>query len=172
MKKYLLLVSIFVLFLGRIFYLNVYKGETYQKMLMDKTNTYFYGNSAPRGRILDRNGKVLVDNKGIKTLYYTKEKGITKEEELDIAYKLANIINININEDSLKNFWLIKNNNGDDLISEEEWDLYAKRKSFAVLYANFQRFAFSIIELSYCIRKRAEPRYAKEFSQKRNSRII
>ena len=102
MKKYIFIALVFIIFLGRIFYINYIDGSKYQKILLDKTNTYIYGSSAPRGRILDRNGVVLVDNKGIKTVYYTKLKGITTKEEIEIAKSLANILNIKINEDSFK----------------------------------------------------------------------
>lgn len=128
MKKYILLFIPFIIFILRILYLNIIEKEKYLDLMDKKTNNYVYGYSAPRGRILDRNGKVLVDNIGIKSIYYTKVNGITKKEEIDIAYELGNIIDIEINEKSFKNFWLLLNNNGDDLISEEEWRLYKERK--------------------------------------------
>jgi len=127
-KKVIILSMIFLSILIRVFYINFYEGEEYQKLLNKKTDNYVYGISAPRGRILDRNGKVLVDNKGVKTIFYTKLKNITKDEEIEIAYTLANIVDVKINENSLKKFWLIKNNNGDDLISEEEYEQYKLRK--------------------------------------------
>ncbi len=114
--------------MGRILYLNRNEGLKYKELLNNKTNNYIYGESAPRGRIIDRNGVVLVDNQGIKTLFYTKLKGITIKDEVNIAYKLANILNIDINLNSLKKFWLITHNNGDDLISKEEYSLYQERK--------------------------------------------
>ena len=128
MKKYFFLTIIFLTFSLRLIYLNNYKKEEYTKLLNQKINNYVYGTSAPRGRIIDRNGKILVDNKGIKTIYYTKLKGVTKEEEIDIAYKLASMLNIKINDKCLKEFWLILNNNGDNLITKEEWKLYDERK--------------------------------------------
>ncbi len=128
MKKYLILIGIFTIILGRILFLNIVKGEYYQDLLIKKTNNYVYGSSAPRGRILDCNGKVLVDNKGIKTVFYRKDKGITIKEELEIAKDLANILQVDINSNSLKNYYLITHNNGDDLITKEEWDLYEMRK--------------------------------------------
>ena len=128
MKKYILLGLVFLTFLGRIVYLNYYKGEYYQRLLFSKTNNYVYGSSAPRGRIMDRNGVVLVDNKGIKTIYYTKLKSVKEKDEIEIAYKLASIINIKVDEEALKDFWLILNNHGDDLITDKEWQLYEERK--------------------------------------------
>ncbi len=128
MKKYLFIILLFTILLTRLIYINVIDKNKYQELLFQKTNNYIYGYSAPRGRIIDCKGRVLVDNKGIKSIYYTRLKDISKKDEIDIAYKLANIIDIEINENSLKNFWLILNNNGDDLINEDEWKLYRERK--------------------------------------------
>lgn len=130
MKKYLIsIIIIFSIIFIRVFYLWQIKGNYYQELLDKKTNNYIYGSSAPRGRILDRNGKVLVDNIGVNSIYYTKLKGISKKMELEIAGTLANIFSdIKINEESLKDYWLIINNNGEDLIREEEKELYELRK--------------------------------------------
>ena len=56
----------------RLIYLNIFMGSYYNMMLDKSTNQIVYGESAPRGRILDRNGKVLVDNKAVKSIYYKK----------------------------------------------------------------------------------------------------
>ena len=120
---------IFIIIVIRLFYLCFILKDDYQKLYKEKTNITVLGNSAPRGRILDRSGNILVDNKGVKTIYYNKIKGITISEELDIAKKLASIINIkeaSMNE--LKNYWLVNNNYGKNLISKEEYELYKKRK--------------------------------------------
>ncbi len=128
MKKYFLIIGLFLILIIRILYISVFDKAKYEKLLLEKTNVFVYGESSPRGRILDRNGVVLVDNIGIKSIYYSKLSNISKDEEIEISYILAKILDININEDSLKKFWLILNNNGDDLIKEEEWQLYRERK--------------------------------------------
>ncbi len=128
MKKYLGITIIFLILLGRMVYLNLNNHEESLKKLENKTINYVYGESAPRGRILDRNGKVLVDNMGVKTLFYTKLKGVTVQKELEIARELAEIINISINENVLKKYWLLTHNNGDDLITEEEYEKLKMRK--------------------------------------------
>lgn len=103
--------------------------EYYIKLLDEKTNIYVYGISAPRGRILDCNGKVLVDNIGIKTIYYNKIKGITKSKELEIAGLLANILSVDeATIDELKEYYLINNNDGKYLITDEEYKLFEERK--------------------------------------------
>ena len=108
--------------------MNILNGEYYKDLLSRKTENYVFGINAPRGRILDTNGVVLVDNIGIKTIFYQKLKGITMAEEVDIAYRLASIVDVPINKDSLKEFWLLNNNFGADLITQEEYELYKKRK--------------------------------------------
>lgn len=103
--------------------------EYYTKLLDEKTNIYVYGISAPRGRILDCNGKVLVDNIGIKTIYYNKIKGITKSKELEIAGLLANILSVDeATIDELKEYYLINNNDGKYIITDEEYKLFEERK--------------------------------------------
>ena len=101
----------------------------YQEKLIEKTQIYVSGSSAPRGRILDTNGKILVDNIGVKTIYYNKVSGITVSDEVDIALNLASILTINVGSDEeLKEYWLVKNNNGKNLITEEEYELLEERK--------------------------------------------
>jgi cell division protein FtsI/penicillin-binding protein 2 len=128
LKKSIILIILFLIIIIRISYLNISNKEKYKELLNKKVNTYFYGESSPRGRILDCNGKVLVDNIGIKAIIYHKIKNISIDEELEIAESLANIIQIDINNNSLKKYYLIKNNNGDDLITKEEYELYKLRK--------------------------------------------
>ena len=77
----LLIILFFLIISIRLFFLGVIKHETYQKKLAEKTNVTVLGLSAPRGRILDTNGKIIVDNIGINTIMYHKIKGITTKEE-------------------------------------------------------------------------------------------
>lgn len=130
MKKILILLSVFLIIIMRIFYINIYESDKYESLLIEKTEKYVYGSSAPRGRILDRNGKVLVDNVGIKSLYYTKVNGISVNKEIEIAEYLSSVLNVKETENInvIKNFYLIKNDNGNNLITEEEKELYNKRK--------------------------------------------
>lgn len=128
MIKKIILILIYTLLGGRILYLNLNLHDYYFNELINKTEIYVNGSSAPRGRILDRNGVVLVDNIGKKTIYYSKLSNITMKDEINIAYKLANLINIELIPDSYKKFWLVNNNNGNDLITKEEIDKYNKRK--------------------------------------------
>jgi penicillin-binding protein A len=128
MLKKITLITIYLFIILYIIIINTKYHDYYYNELIRRTEIYVYGSSAPRGRILDRNGYVLVDNYGIKTIYYSKISNISVSDEVDIAYKLANLIEVEINKDSFKTFWLVNNNNGDNLITKEEWDKYNKRK--------------------------------------------
>ena len=128
MYLYLLVIAVFGVFLTRLVFIWSDK-EFFTLALENKTVVYVSGGSAPRGRILDTNGKVLVDNLGVKTIYYNKIKGISTSEEIEIAKKLAGILSVD--EGSIleqKEFWLVNNNNGSNLITEEEYKLLDERK--------------------------------------------
>ena len=128
MYLYLLVIAVFGVFLTRLVFIWSDK-ELFTLALENKTVVYVSGGSAPRGRILDTNGKVLVDNLGVKTIYYNKIKGISTSEEIEIAKKLAGILSVD--EGSIleqKEFWLVNNNNGSNLITEEEYKLLDERK--------------------------------------------
>ena len=132
MKKnlylYLFLIAIFgVIFVKLIFIWS--NKDFYTKALENKTIIYVNGGSAPRGRILDTNGKVLVDNIGVKTIYYNNIKNITTNKEIEIAYKLASILSVEDGSiDEQKKLWLKENNNGSNLITKEEYILFDERK--------------------------------------------
>ena len=106
MKKrilYILLIILYTISISRISYLMIYKKGYYKEILKQKNNKIIYGNSAPRGRILDRSGNIIVDNVGIKTIIYNKIKNIELKDEIDIATKLSEIIGIDFgnNEETL-----------------------------------------------------------------------
>ncbi len=128
----ILTIICFGIILCKILYLNIFMGDYYNMILNKNINKIVYGNSAPRGRILDRNGKVLVDNKAIKTIYYKKPNNITIKEEMDIAYKAIEILNLNYNkvtERNLKEFYIMKNKKETDkLITKKEYEELNSRK--------------------------------------------
>ena len=127
-KYYIIICLLFGILTIRLFF--IYSNSDYYKDILEKkTLIYVNGSSAPRGKILDTNGKVLVDNIGVKTIYYNKLKEIDKNEEIEISYKLANILTINEGTiEVLKEFWLVLNNNGKELITDEEYELLNERK--------------------------------------------
>ena len=80
---------LFLLILGRIFYIQVF--DYYR--LNELATSLWHRNlpvTAERGKILDRNGKVLATNITTTTLYVVPNQIQNKEE---VATKLANILN-------------------------------------------------------------------------------
>ena len=95
-----LLISIYLVIGCRLFNLQILKNSEYNDKLAMATEKTIESTSAPRGRIYDRNHKLLVDNEGIKTIYYKKQNGYYKSHYKECRKK----------------------------ITDEEWDLYNKRK--------------------------------------------
>lgn len=86
----------------KIYDLIINKSEYFETKLNIRMNKSYIGKYAKRGRILDRNGKVIVDNEEIYTLNYIKQSDITSEKEIEIASKLINILSLNYNDVSVK----------------------------------------------------------------------
>lgn len=135
-KRYLFISIILVIFfiiIGiKLFSLQILSRDEYSTKLVSATEKTITGSSSPRGRIYDRNYNLLVDNKAIKTIYYKKESGITALEEVELAYKISDLIDVDYSKLSLyrlKNFWYVNNKElARSRITDSEWDLYSKRK--------------------------------------------
>lgn len=125
-------ITFFVCIILRILYLNIFMSSFYNMKLSKSTENYIYGESAPRGRILDRNGKVLVGNKTVKSIYYKKPDNVTTKDEIEIAYKISKILKLNydnILERNLKEFYILLNEEEtDNLITKEEYQKLENRK--------------------------------------------
>ena len=71
----IIIVLILLLMIGliaKIVYMQVIKYDDYKVELKRLTKKIVDGPSTPRGRIYDRNGKIIVDNEAVKTIYYKK----------------------------------------------------------------------------------------------------
>lgn len=86
--------SIIIIFITiiniRLYYLENTKKSFYQEQYDLKSNNIIEGYSAPRGRIIDRNGIVLVDNYYINIITYRKVSNVS---EIDLAFQILNKIN-------------------------------------------------------------------------------
>lgn len=127
MKKvyYLVIFLLFSIVGIRYYYISFYKHDYYYEKYLESTTKIVYGLNAPRGRILDRNGVVLVDNKGINTIVY---RNIGDTNILDISKYLNDIINVEEASDIDSAKYYLKFNDTDDLLSNEEKELYKYRK--------------------------------------------
>lgn len=121
----------FIIFL-RITYITIFKNKYYEEELNNLVYASIEGESAPRGRIYDRNYKLLVDNVGVKSIYYKRKSGVSKSDEIEIAKKLTEVLELdynNVKESMLKDLYLIINADTiNQKITEEEWELLKTRK--------------------------------------------
>ena len=135
-KRYIfisiLIILSFVVILSRLFVIQIMDNEKYVAALTSSTEKTVLGTSSPRGRIYDRNYKLLVDNQAIKTIYYKKEPGITPREEVKLAYKIGSLLEIDwkkLSEYRLKYFYYINNlEECRKKVTTSEWIAYHNRK--------------------------------------------
>ncbi|MDP4156239.1 MAG: penicillin-binding protein 2, partial [Bacillota bacterium] len=78
-------------------------------------------NPVPRGKMYDRNGKIIVDNTPLNAITYTKKQNADPQEMLKTAEKLSKLINMNtsnpydpdylkktVHDRDQRDFWLVK----------------------------------------------------------------
>lgn len=126
------LVVLFLVITLRLYQVMLREQSYYQEELTTLATTVVEGPSSPRGRILDRNGKVIVDNKAVKTIYYNKDKSRGTEEEIELAYLVSSHLSLDYDKVSDRNkreFFVAKNSSDmDDRITDKEWEKYEQRK--------------------------------------------
>ena len=132
--KKLVIVIIFImsLLLIRLFSIQILRYDYYQDKLSKLTTTIIEGDSAPRGRIYDRNGNLIVDNISVKTIYYKKPSNVKTQDEIELAYKVSEYIDIDYSKlttNMLKEFWVLNNSKkAKEKITDEEWHKLSIRK--------------------------------------------
>lgn len=89
--KYFILI-VFAIISLKLMNIQVFKHDYYLKELKENEKIV-YSLTAPRGRIYDRNGILLVDNEPIKIIRYSKLDN-NLETEKEIANKLAEILDV------------------------------------------------------------------------------
>ena len=91
----ILIVVINIVVVWRLYDICIVKHEKYEYLSSITNDKIIESNTTLRGRILDCKGNVLVDNKGIKVLYYTKIPEVKLSDEIKIAESLAKVIDLN-----------------------------------------------------------------------------
>ncbi|MCI2951650.1 peptidoglycan D,D-transpeptidase FtsI family protein [Staphylococcus capitis] len=119
------IVLIFAILVLRLGYLQIAQGSHYKQLIKNDENITV-NESVPRGRILDRNGKVLVDNASKMAITYTRNRKTTQQEMLDTAKKLSELIKMDtdkITERDKKDFWVqIHPEKAKRLMKKEQYD--------------------------------------------------
>lgn len=91
----------------------------------------FYGLTAPRGRILDINGKILVDNIGVNTLVFNGY-GLSKSDILNSVKEVSSLIDLddfNVSLYNLRYYYYINyKDEVDSLVSDDILKKYDERK--------------------------------------------
>lgn len=127
-----ILVVLFLILSLRLYTVMLREQSYYEEELTSLATQTVEGPSSPRGRILDRNGKVIVDNKAVKTIYYNKDKSRGTKKEIELAYLVSKHINLDYNKVTDRNkreFFVAKNNSKmKDRITDKEWEKYNQRK--------------------------------------------
>lgn len=119
-----LLFSLLIVQLGVV---QILHGESFQDEI-DRTIQDTTSIPVPRGKIMDRNHKLIVDNKSLYSITYTPPKGIEAKDNLKVATDLAKYISMDsekdikgITERNKKEYWyLINKEEADSRLSDEE----------------------------------------------------
>ncbi|ART77289.1 penicillin-binding protein [Sutcliffiella horikoshii] len=108
----LLFFAVFLLFSAlilRLGFVQIVFGEDFRKEV-DRTENVTVNTLVPRGKIYDRNQKVVVDNTPLNAITYTRMQSTTPKEQLEVAKKLAEIITMDTNkiqERDEKDYWIL-----------------------------------------------------------------
>ncbi|MBT2734328.1 penicillin-binding protein 2 [Bacillus sp. ISL-7] len=123
-----LLFSILILRLGE---LQIVFGDDFKREI-ERTEAITVNNPVPRGKMFDRNGKIIMDNKPLNAITYTKYQQTDQKEMLQTAERLAKIINIDTKKVQIrdkKDFWILKHpKEAEAKVTEKEWALYEQKK--------------------------------------------
>ncbi|MGJ3196136.1 peptidoglycan D,D-transpeptidase FtsI family protein [Peribacillus frigoritolerans] len=105
---------VFVLFSALILRLGVVQivyGDDYRREI-ERTEEVTVNNSVPRGKMYDRNLKLMVDNQPLDAITYTRKQGTKQTEMVETAEKLAKLIEKDtkkVTERDKKDFWILNN---------------------------------------------------------------
>lgn len=136
-KRYNILIGIIILLMCvlfvNLFYIQVMKTSYYQKNVDKLTQDVIEGSTAPRGRIYDRNHRIIVDNEPSKIIYYKKQNAITSTEEIELAYEVGSLIQVDfsrLSDTNLRKFWVTKYpKQANKKITDKEWKALEERKT-------------------------------------------
>lgn len=126
----ILIILLMSIILTRLYFIQVIDNKYYQNQKIEMTQKIVYGETPPRGRIYDRNGILLVDNKPNKVIYYKKDSSITRKEEKEIINYLSTLIELNTNKLTMKMYkdYYLYLYGDSGLLNDNELNDYKNRK--------------------------------------------
>ncbi|NHC39703.1 penicillin-binding protein 2 [Bacillus sp. MM2020_1] len=129
----ILFFSVFLLFsvlILRLGFVQIVYGENFKRDL-ERKEDITVSNPVPRGKILDRDYRIIVDNVPKNAITYTNE-GFSHQVMLETAEKLAKLIHKKtdkVTERDKLDFWLINNpDRANAKITKSEMELYYAKK--------------------------------------------
>lgn len=93
----------------RIGYMQIVKGEEYRREV-EASENIVVKKSVPRGVMIDRYGRPVVENEPLYELVYTKTQSLTQTERLDMAKEISTLIDVDTEkakERDLKDFYIL-----------------------------------------------------------------
>ncbi|EKU49888.1 peptidoglycan D,D-transpeptidase FtsI family protein [Staphylococcus massiliensis] len=116
-------IFIFAILVLRLGYLQIAQGSHYSELIKNSENLTV-NEPVPRGRILDRNGNVLVDNASKKSITYTRNRNSSPDEVLETAEKLSKLIEMDTSKltpRDKQDYWIQKNpEKAKEIVKKEE----------------------------------------------------
>jgi cell division protein FtsI/penicillin-binding protein 2 len=150
----ILFLTVFFLFstlIVRLGFVQIANGQSYEK-IVEKKESLSVDSPVPRGKIYDRNGKLIVTNEGQRAITYTRTADASQEELLAVSKKLADLIDVeteSLTERDKKDFWIIKNpDKADNKVSESEKDEIFNNKDFTQKEADREIYQLKLDRIS------------------------
>ncbi|MFL6517791.1 MAG: peptidoglycan D,D-transpeptidase FtsI family protein [Bacillus sp. (in: firmicutes)] len=144
----ILFFSVFLLFsvlILRLGFVQIVYGENFKRDL-ERKEDITVSNPVPRGKMLDRDYRIIVDNVPKSAITYTNE-GFSQKQMLETAENLAKLITKNtekVTERDKRDFWIVINpERADAKITKKEKDLYNAKK-----LTDFDLYKFKLARIS------------------------
>lgn len=145
----LFIIISFIMIIISLYKVTIYDSKKYSKALEDKLSITYIGKKGIRGCIYDRNGKLLVGNKEIKIATFTRNSETTIKDEINIADKLSEILDLNyslVEEKDIKEYYYIKNKSYLDGIINKK--IKEKREKKIIDDNAYKKYIYSLISES------------------------
>ncbi len=135
------LLLFFIIFI-RLSKIMILDNNKYKEKLETLSYDTVEGESTPRGRIYDRNHNIIVDNIAVKTIYYKKNKKISRAREIELAYVVSKHLKLDfnrLNNRMKREFFVeIHKDIADKKIKKKEWNEYEQRRLTATDIKNLK----------------------------------
>lgn len=127
---FFLIFLLFIALIVRLGFVQIVQGEEFSKEA-SKTEAAYATLPAPRGKMVDRYNRVVVDNQSVPAITYTVDKATKTEDKINTAKRLAEFISFEseflkkeLKERDIRDYWLATNaEKAKKLLSKKEIEL-------------------------------------------------